>query len=712
MFRKFLSVLLAIVMMMGIFTALPVAINAQEVDVVDVGLESTGNSTIDAFINDSRWTNGVSWTGGQAPKISSFKGQDCAAYCADYVKYCYGSNNPRSGEVFYSASETRAGDVITVGNPSDGNGHWFVVLKRSGNGLYVAEGNYAKKVRIGWNYSVSGNSFTGTSYGFTAGYHYLGGGLDFTPVDIGTDFYGSIVNLAVNKPIKVSGGNVVCGVRNGSDEQKWRFERQGDLSYKIINVANGECLDDDNYGTADNTNIKTCGSNDSDAQRWFFRYNGSGYSLVPKCARNLAMDLVNGTSNEGDNIAAWTFVENNGNQIYGVDHQPSFTPVDIGTNFYGSIVNLAANKPIKVSNNNVVMGVRNGSDEQKWKFERMDDRMYKITNVATGKCLDDDNYGTTDDTNIKVVDSNNEPAQRWYFRKNGSGYSLIPRCAQNLAMDMVGGNSSEGNNVAAWTFVENNGNQIFGIDIQPSFTPQDLGDRFTVNIIHSTSGSVVTENSENNVVIQKFSGSDSQKWLFERMNDRMYKITNVASGRVLDIDNGGTTDDTNIQTWASLDNLHQRWYLWKNGSGYSLVPKCSLNLAMDLVGGKTEDGSNLAAWTCVSGNGNQIYTLELKVVEPTIVPTTPTEQPTTPTEPTIPTEPKTIILGDVDGDREVTIIDATAIQRYLASIPTASYSEKAADADEDGEVTIIDATVIQRHLAQLPSNENIGKPMG
>jgi hypothetical protein len=33
------------------------------------------------------------------------------------------------------------------------------------------------------------------------------------------------------------------------------------------------------------------------------------------------------------------------------------------------------------------------------------------------------------------------------------------------------------------------------------------------------------------------------------------------------------------------------------------------------------------------------------------------------------------------------------------------------DADEDGSVTIVDATAIQRHLAHLPTNENIGQPI-
>ena len=69
------------------------------------------------------------------------------------------------------------------------------------------------------------------------------------------------------------------------------------------------------------------------------------------------------------------------------------------------------------------------------------------------------------------------------------------------------------------------------------------------------------------------------------------------------------------------------------------------------------------------------------------------------------------VLGDVDGDGEVTILDATCIQRRIAELSTFAYNEKAADSDEDGEVTILDATCIQRHLAELKTNDNIGKPI-
>ena len=67
------------------------------------------------------------------------------------------------------------------------------------------------------------------------------------------------------------------------------------------------------------------------------------------------------------------------------------------------------------------------------------------------------------------------------------------------------------------------------------------------------------------------------------------------------------------------------------------------------------------------------------------------------------------LLGDADGDGDVTILDATAIQRMLASIPVEYFDDVAADVDGDGDVTILDATYIQRFLAGMPCPAGIGE---
>ena len=104
--------------------------------------------------------------------------------------------------------------------------------------------------------------------------------------------------------------------------------------------------------------------------------------------------------------------------------------------------------------------------------------------------------------------------------------------------------------------------------------------------------------------------------------------------------------------------------------------------------------------------------------EPTEPPTDPPTQPTEPSTnpPTQPTEPPTepplrpVLSGDADRDGAITILDATAIQRYLAGLCTEDQIDTAAaEVDGDGGVTILDATMIQRYLAGLFTGCRIGE---
>lgn len=70
---------------------------------------------------------------------------------------------------------------------------------------------------------------------------------------------------------------------------------------------------------------------------------------------------------------------------------------------------------------------------------------------------------------------------------------------------------------------------------------------------------------------------------------------------------------------------------------------------------------------------------------------------------------RTVLLGDADGDREITVIDATSVQRRLADMKLLSFHERAADVDDDHEITVIDATMIQRFLAGNTQPYNIGQ---
>ncbi len=90
----------------------------------------------------------------------------------------------------------------------------------------------------------------------------------------------------------------------------------------------------------------------------------------------------------------------------------------------------------------------------------------------------------------------------------------------------------------------------------------------------------------------------------------------------------------------------------------------------------------------------------------------PAEKPSEiPTE--VPTfTPGTLILGDANLDGDVSIIDATEIQLYIARLTTLTADALlCADANIDGDVSIIDATSIQLYIARLATDEGIGEPI-
>ena len=68
------------------------------------------------------------------------------------------------------------------------------------------------------------------------------------------------------------------------------------------------------------------------------------------------------------------------------------------------------------------------------------------------------------------------------------------------------------------------------------------------------------------------------------------------------------------------------------------------------------------------------------------------------------------ILGDADGDGKVSVLDATVIQKRLATVPVPdTFNEKAACVDGIPTLHIIDATYIQKWLASIKVPYEIGK---
>ena len=67
----------------------------------------------------------------------------------------------------------------------------------------------------------------------------------------------------------------------------------------------------------------------------------------------------------------------------------------------------------------------------------------------------------------------------------------------------------------------------------------------------------------------------------------------------------------------------------------------------------------------------------------------------------------TYMIGDADSDRDISVLDATVIQRAISEIAVYSCDEQAADVDGNG-LDITDATLIQRYLSDMDVPYPIG----
>lgn len=85
--------------------------------------------------------------------------------------------------------------------------------------------------------------------------------------------------------------------------------------------------------------------------------------------------------------------------------------------------------------------------------------------------------------------------------------------------------------------------------------------------------------------------------------------------------------------------------------------------------------------------------------EPTTKPV-PSTQPTT-AQPA--TEPSgNAVYGDVNGDGDITIVDATLVQKHIVQFETLSADKQIlADVNEDNTISVVDATLIQKYIVQL-----------
>ena len=422
-------------------------------------------------------------------------------------------------------------------------------------------------------------------------------------LDLGTDFYASVLNAPMWKNISInSDNNVVLNSESSpiSAEFVWRFEKQGDGSYKIISMANRKCLDVAGGSGNSGTNVQVYEDNGTDSQRWYIYGSTNNYQLRAKNTECF-LDVTGNSSENGTNIQMHTKNDSDAQKFAIYKHDFDFNVADIGTDVYAFIINSPMWKTISVAQNQNVELKSERSPacpNQVWKFERQWDGSYKIISVANGYCLDVWGNSTNSEANVVVDKDNSGNNQRWYvFQKDGY-YTLRAKNTQ-CVLDVKGNSNTDGTNIQM--FSENGSDaQKFAIyqiesTLPVTFPVENLGDDFYAPLLKASPWKTLWNNGEGNLELQSEKSNSKFLWRFRRNIDGSYTLYSAYDGKCLNLTGGSHDVGTNVQIVNYNGTDSQRWYIYSHEGSYYIQSKES-GKYLDVTGNNSENGTNIEVW--------------------------------------------------------------------------------------------------------------------
>ena len=240
-------------------------------------------------------------------------------------------------------------------------------------------------------------------------------------------------------------------------------------------------------------------------------------------------------------------------------------------------------------------------------------KFYTIRQKGTNMCLDVAGDGMEQGRNVQVYSSSssgaNEKTCNWAISQNGNnGYRLQARCS-GFSLDMSTG-LSNGVNIRQWASTESNDESWVFIPYKPSqpiengryilLSGMDQGYELDVS---GDSGNV--ENSTNVQLWDIGAPSQYNSFDIEKLSNGYYKVIHAASGKSLDVNNGGTSYGQNIALYDYHGGATEQWAITPNGDGYVLRAKNS-GYALDIAGSTAVNNANAHQWP-FHGLANQTW---------------------------------------------------------------------------------------------------------
>lgn len=403
---------------------------------------------------------------------------------------------------------------------------------------------------------------------------------------------------------------------NQTNAQKFRFTRQQDGSYTIVNIASGKALDVSGGIAKKNAIVQQWSFNNTAAQRWYIRDTPEGYYLQSVLG-NWVLDV------SGANTANETPIRlYQPNKTRAQKFSLATASQDIPT---GEVLSIAATtssgtrvntlspstQVFDVSgastNNGALLQLYayNTTTAQHFVLTAVGNGVFTITNVNSGKVLDVAGGLIDAGTAIQQYSSNGTMAQHWsLIRQSDNTYSFI-NTKSGLALTLDDASMTAGTKMSITGYAANR-TQRFSLlgkrerlEALAAAHQADLKDgTYTIatqlasNRVLDVSGGSLANAA--NIQIWVFNGTGAQQWRVNHDAKGYVTLTNVGSGKVLDVDNASTRLCTNVQQFSSNNTYAQKWIAVKQGNGsYTLYSALDENYVLDLDNANTASGTNI-----------------------------------------------------------------------------------------------------------------------
>jgi O-glycosyl hydrolase len=119
-------------------------------------------------------------------------------------------------------------------------------------------------------------------------------------------------------------------------------------------------------------------------------------------------------------------------------------------------------------------------------------------------------------------------------------------------------------------------------------------------VVNRNSGKALSVDANGFTIQSTYTGVASQQWQLTGNGSGWLTVTNVGSGKVLDVPGASTSPGTQLEQWTANGGTNQQWQLRPNGDGTYQIYGRNAGLVAGVGGGSTAEGAAVVQWTPLS----------------------------------------------------------------------------------------------------------------